>query len=201
MRRGKSISAKVKSFSVNQFFFRRGELLSILIAFAMPLCIGVFSALDWRDYRENRSEFRAAQGIFEDASELLIAVTDAETGERGFILTGDTAYLGPYERALPVIRRDLDLLDAATARDNSAHDQVRRLRAVTDARLDGLRRAIDLRRQGDAPKSLAVVQTGEGSTLMDSIRRLTGQIRAEEHRVTDARSLLGRSRFRPCPPD
>jgi hypothetical protein len=66
--------------STNLFLFRRSELVSILAALVMLLRIGVFSALDWHDYLQNRKEVRAARQVSEHISALLIAATEAQAG-------------------------------------------------------------------------------------------------------------------------
>jgi PAS domain S-box-containing protein len=169
-------------------------LLSILTALAMLLCVGVFSAIDWLDYHRDRDAVLAARRIFAHTSALSIALGDAESGQRGFLLTGDETFLQPYEKALPAIAGELDILDAASAENSSRRDQSRRLRALIKTELAEMARTIQLRRQGDIQKSLALVQTGSARTLMDSIRQLTAQMRAEENSISEARSLAARTR-------
>ncbi len=165
-----------------------------MTALAILLSIGVFSAIDWLDYDRDRDAVTAARLIFAHSSALSIALGDAETGQRSFLLTGDPAFLKPYELALPAIAGELDILDAASAQNSSRRDQSRRLRALIQTELAEMARTIQLRQQGDAQQSLALVQTGSGRTLMDSIRQLTAQMRAEENSVAEARSLAARTR-------
>src|ERR1700733_7298239 len=114
----------------------------------MLAAIGVFTALDWTEYRQSRDEVLAARRIFEDANSLLLSVTDAETGERGYLITGDVAYLGPYQRALEEIPAELDSLrDAATQPED--RERVDKLRSLIDTRLRSMAATVELRRKGD----------------------------------------------------
>ena len=169
---------------------QQGELLSVVFAIAMLLCIGVFSSLDWLGVRQNRAEYFAARNVVEHAAALLNAVTDAESIERGYVLTGDNTFLVSWPQAAASIARELTLLENAV-RGKSARDQVAVLRAVASAKLDEMSQTIELRRHGGPGKALALVETDKGRLLMDDIRRLTARIRAEEVAVSDARSARG----------
>lgn len=179
---------------MHHFVLKRGELLSVIVALIALMCIGVFAALDWFDYHQNRNEAVAARQIIEHTDALLIAVTKAESGQRGYLLTGDLAYLGPYQQALQPIRSELGFLDRATIRDVLAYEQIRHLHVVTAAKLDELHRTIELRREGDLQQSLAILQTGKGMILMETIRDLTREFLRKESLLLATRSMLVRSR-------
>jgi PAS domain S-box-containing protein len=178
---------------VNHLFLRRGELISILIALVMLLAIGIFSSVDWYEYRQNRDEVFASRLIFEHTSTLLLYITDAETSQRGFLLSGDPAYLQLYEGALRSIPRELDILDSATGRDDYLHGRVRRLRALTMARLDEASQTVELRKQSRPEASMAIIRTGKGKALMDSIRQVAGEIHTRENGIINGRSNIVRA--------
>lgn len=179
---------------MNKPLLRRGELFAILLAFLMLICIGVFSGLDWMDYRANRSEVVGARRIIDHTNALLIDLTTAESGQRGFLLTGDAAYLKPYEQALLPIRNELDLLSAATEQNPFTHRQILRLRVAVEAKLEELALILDVRLKGDVSRSLRLVQTGAGLSVMSSLQQITAQILAEQTSFMETRSLLVRSR-------
>ena len=175
-------------------FLRPRELLSILVAFLILLAIGIFSGIDWHEYHEGRRQTLAARGIFEHSSVLLMAVTNAESGQRGFVLTGDGSYLEPYYQALGQIRNELEVLDKATADDSAIQEQVRRIRIVIGDKFAEMAETIQLRKQGETQKSVDLVLTGSGKRLMDSIRGLAAAILTEENRAYAARSLRVKNR-------
>ena len=89
---------------------------------------------------------------------LLSALKDAETGQRGYLLTGRDEYLAPYNDALnsiPPLLRDLDTLS---------------LNTLVSEKLAELKATIDLRRANRFQDALAVVETDRGKALMDEIR-------------------------------
>jgi CHASE3 domain sensor protein len=100
---------------------------------------------------------------------LLSLLTDAETGQRGYLLTGDTGYLADYRGALPKIGRSLPALTRMPAA--GAEDR-KRLSALIAAKLDELAQTVRIRQQGDIASALAVVHAGHGNgkQTMDEIR-------------------------------
>ena len=110
----------------------------------------------------------------------LSGLKDAETGQRGFLLTGAERYLEPYQLALGDIAVELAALRRMTL-DNP--DQQRRLDMIgplIDAKLDELRHTIELRRAGDTPGALAVVQSDRGRVAMDRLRQNVDAMLAAE---------------------
>jgi methyl-accepting chemotaxis protein len=118
---------------------------------------------------------------------LLSEAKDAETGQRGFVLTGDEAYLEPYNTATRTLDNTLGELRTLTV-DNPA--QQRRLDAlapVLKAKLDGMQRAIDQRRSAGLEAARAVVMTGTGKEAMDNIRGLLKEMAATEQDLLQQR--------------
>jgi PAS domain S-box-containing protein len=178
---------------LSHIILKRSELVSIAIALAMLAAITVFTALDWAEYRQNRDEVLAARNIFEHTNLLLLAVTDAETGQRGYLLTGDTGYLTPYRQALETIQKELDVLRNSVPRP-AQRERLQRLRALIQAKVEEMTRGVDLRLHGDVQGSLGIVKSGEGAALMTSIRRLAGELHDQESTFINTRSADVRQR-------
>ena len=119
---------------------------------------------------------------------LLSSLKDAETGQRGYLLTGTTAYLEPYEAARA--RLDEDFARMAAVPLTVAGQAVRtgRIRDLASAKLDELSRTIELRRSGQTEAALQTVRTGEGKQVMDAIRAEVDAVQlAAEARLEQAR--------------
>jgi signal transduction histidine kinase/CheY-like chemotaxis protein/HPt (histidine-containing phosphotransfer) domain-containing protein len=103
------------------------------------------------------------------AEDLLSAIKDAETGQRGYLLTGSEASLAPYLR----VRRNIEAQLAELRQINTIPAGKAPLDALVplvDAKLAVLAGAIELHRNNDRPGALAMVRDGEGQHLMESIR-------------------------------
>ena len=127
----------------------------------------------------------AVQGKLDD---LLSELKDAETGQRGYVLTGTESYLAPYQSALTGITRTLADVRRLTA-DNP--DQQRRLATVgplIDAKLAELKRTIDLRRTDGFDAAVKVVKNNTGKSAMDKIRSWIAAADQEEDHLLARRA-------------
>ncbi len=115
------------------------------------------------------------------------AIQDAETGQRGYLLTGETAYLQPYERAVNSLQKHLGDLKA-TAADYPAQRQLAaELDELTHQKLRELNETIALRKSGDTAGSMAMVYSGVGKDLMERMRKLIEDLRTQQNQQLDVR--------------
>lgn len=95
---------------------------------------------------------------------------DAETGQRGFIITGNPRYLAPYERASRDLGRQMAALEEQFAGDPDQLGTFRDLSALVELKNETLVAAIEARRVGGRVAADAIVISGEGKAVMDEIR-------------------------------
>jgi signal transduction histidine kinase len=105
-------------------------------------------------------------------------VKDAETGQRGYLITGDDTYLEPYNEASASIDRSLHSLRELWPPDATAW--LTELEQLVAAKRAELQDTIDLRRTANASAAQALVRRGQGKQQMDAIRGLVNQLRSEE---------------------
>jgi PAS domain S-box-containing protein len=118
--------------------------------------------------------------LVERLRETLSSLKDAETGQRGYLLTGDERYLQPYKDALGRIYQQLTNLAGGAKAGDLSNEDVVRLSQLTEEKLHELNRTIDIRRTQGLPAALAVVQTDRGKKLMDQLRDQVAQMTAVE---------------------
>ena len=116
----------------------------------------------------------------------LSVLRDAETGQRGYLLTRRAEYLAPYEAALAQIDAQLGELDALFADDPAARQALDELTALVRVKTDELERTIELERNGATADALAVVLTDAGRFAMDEIRAVTERMQRDEDRKLQA---------------
>ena len=108
-----------------------------------------------------------------DISAVLKDLTDMETGQRGYLLTADPAYLQPYNDAKSRIGADFASLRAGLAnleeREQSLESQVESLANSKQAEME---RSISLRQQGYRHRAFMLVNSNEGMEYMDKAREL-----------------------------
>jgi signal transduction histidine kinase len=112
--------------------------------------------------------------------ELIALIEDAETGQRGYVLTGRDVYLAPYESAVRNLPGTLDKLEFFAV-DPSQRNSVERIRQLTKEKLDELGSTIALRRAGDLQGALAIVNSDSGLHIMDEFRALARTLVSEEN--------------------
>ncbi len=97
------------------------------------------------------------------------SVIDAETGQRGYLLTGEERYVEPFTEAQAALPDEIAVL-RALARDANSRANVEVIDKLTRQKIDELGQTIALRRSGDAAGALEVVRTDRGKAVMDRIR-------------------------------
>ncbi len=113
---------------------------------------------------------------------------DAETGQRGFILTGDEAYLEPYTNALTALAADTSALRLLTGDNPVQQRRLDELAPLVTARLAELNYSIDLRRTQGLAAAVARLRTGRGKQIMDSIRAHVTTMESTERSLLATRS-------------
>lgn len=120
---------------------------------------------------------------------ILTSAADAETGQRGFLLTGDTTFLAPYDDGINTIRQRLASAHLLMADNQSQLGRLQVLRDLIDHKLAELARTIDLARGGDFETARNMVREGGGKALMDTMRGTITDMIAEENQLLHARRL------------
>lgn len=121
---------------------------------------------------------------------LISTITDAETGQRGFIITNNPAYLEPYNSALTDIHSQLGNLDMMIANEpsNQQHNSIKELNILNgliEGKLAELNQTIMLRQSHGLNAALPMILSDRGKILMDKIRTITSYIQS---RLRDALS-------------
>ena len=113
-------------------------------------------------------------------------VGDAETGQRGYLLTGDEKYLAPYTKALSEMHSRISALQKAATQGFIPPQEVEKIDRLVSAKSSELAQTIDLKRQHRDQEALAVVRGGQGKQIMDEIRNSCSQlVLAQQVRIND----------------
>jgi CHASE3 domain sensor protein len=93
--------------------------------------------------------------------QILNMLQDAETGERGYPLTGEASYLEPYQAALPPLEAALPDLVARVVADGGQAELPRRSVGLAEAKIEEMRRTLGLAEEGQREAALALVRGGD----------------------------------------
>ena len=163
-----------------------------LVLVALAAISVLFSAATFqatRQYRESTQWVEQTRLVIEKTAEVLSTVKDAETGQRGYLLTRQEIYLGPFLAANERIHGQLQELRALTSNTPRRRQNVERLAAAMNEKLAEMSETIRLSRDDGFQAALALVLTGKGNALMLALRRGGDGIRAESERVLAAQRL------------
>jgi signal transduction histidine kinase len=150
-----------------------------------------FRALD--DLRQSEYLVEHTWQVIDQVELIMSSAKDAETGNRGFLITGDPAYLAPYSSGRQELPAELDKFQRLTADNPRQQANIVEMRAILTERLRLLDRGIDMRRSGTSDEVESLVLSGTGKVQMDHLRRLADQIEAEEHRLLAIRTATARA--------
>jgi PAS domain S-box-containing protein len=159
-----------------------------IIAFASfgPLLLAaaaLWLGLEVRRGVDLRHRIQTALELQHEVNELFSLVQDAETGQRGYLITSDRSFLAPYDTAIARLDDQIRRVRALAAGDPASTRNMDRLKQLIGARISEMRIVLELREKSGLAAATAQLRTGRGKRLMDDIRMLI----AEQERSSDAR--------------
>ena len=153
----------------------------------VAVIVGLVTLITIDRLRASRSLVRHTLEVMQRAEELAGHLSDAETGQRGFLLTNDERYLEPYNAGRAGVERDTSMLRALTRDNESQRHRLDALSSIIGSKFAELDRTIASQRAGQVSEALATVRSDSGKLAMDSIRRIMTAISSEERRLYEAR--------------
>ena len=125
--------------------------------------------------------------VLEALQEVLVTLVDVETMVRGYIITGQDAFLEPYERTLQALPDRLKEVQTLTWDNPRQQQRLRTLKPIIEAKLATLVGQQNARREEGAEAAQALVGSGTGKHLMDSIRGVIAAMKNEEQTLLGQR--------------
>lgn len=167
----------------------RPKTMKLGMAALILLAIVGFSFREWRQYAAGNADAVRSTGIRESAARLLTGLLDAETGQRGFLLTGADRYLEPYNRAIQSIPTELVTLRRLLLPRPADSTDLTRLNDLVDRKLAELQLSIDLRRKQGPKPAIDLILSDEGKRTMDEIRVICSELQRRESAAESEASL------------
>ena len=159
------------------------------VAMILLALIGTLAYLNIRSLNANIQLVVHTHLVIENLEGLISSLTDAETGQRGFIITGNSDYLTPYNSALTRIDQRLLTLRQLTQDNPNRRASLDRLQALAASKLAELRATIALRKgPGGFQAARARVMTNRGMKIMREIRALVTEMEQAELALLAQRS-------------
>ena len=153
-----------------------GFAVSLLMLLAIGTVGYVSIAKLWNDTHKVRRSYVMIVAL----SELTSVIKDAETGQRGYLLTGVDAYLEPYRTADASIPNLIKQLRDLTADSPNQQRRLAQASSLIEAKMAELKQTIDLRRTQGFAAAVKIVETNQGKIYMDRLRRVVADMSDQE---------------------
>src|SRR4051794_25934854 len=150
------------------------------VALLFPAIIG---AVAWRttaSLLESRKPITHTYQVLAELDALQAALVDCETGQRGYLLTGQDEYLAPYKKGLAAVDQAMTTANGLTADNPRQQARLRALAPSIGAKLDELKETIALRKDKGFEAALQIVRSDRGRKIQDGIRSVVQEMRQEE---------------------
>lgn len=180
-----------------QSFFRRFSTIggfSLLILLLMGNAL--FTSRRLNQLAASQLWVVHSREVLSEVAETESLLLDAETGQRGYLLTGETRYLGPYTNALAQIDSHIQTLSRLTADNPREQANVAQLGNLAHQKLDELQETIALARAGHIDQARAIVLSDRGRLLMSEIRQVLTSMQSQEDRLAAVRDATYRQTLR-----
>ncbi len=138
------------------------------------------TAVNLRRVAETNAAVGTSHEVLETLQAVLTSLQDAETAERGFVITESDMYLEPYLESRAVVVRHLARLSELTRGEPRQQAHLAAIRPLVDQKLEMLEHAFALRRSRGFDAAREVVRTGAVKRLMEQLRVRVAEMEAEE---------------------
>lgn len=160
---------------------RWGERLAVFASLVLVVLAAVASLALVQGINRQISDVGHTYEMRNQARELTIALSEAESSQRGYLLTGSPSYLEPYRRATAAIGTRMASLIAVTQADPAQAERVDSIVGEINSKIAEMSRTVQLVSNQREEEARRLVQTGMGERLMDAVRGPLDQFIAEEN--------------------
>ncbi|MCX7595823.1 MAG: CHASE3 domain-containing protein, partial [Fischerella sp.] len=166
-----------------------GTKIGTVFAFSLSIIatLGIISYRTTNELIENSHWQNHTYEVIGELDDLVSHLKDAETGQRGYLITGDKRYLQPYNHALSKIGQNIKRLRKLTADNPQQQIRLANLEPIINERLTVAQEGISLRSNQGFEAAKKLILTDRGKILMEQIRRIATEIETEERQLLQQR--------------
>jgi PAS domain S-box-containing protein len=166
----------------------RSWLWPLVAAIALVTLLGVLAARQYLWFLDASAQVDHTYQVMQAIDSVVDRLVDAETGQRGYLVTGNRTFLAPYTGAASDVAARLRRLEALVADNPLQSRAVGQVSALADERLSEMAVVLERFDAGDRAVAVARVNEGRGKRIMDAIRAGAAEMRATEQALLDARA-------------
>jgi PAS domain S-box-containing protein len=182
----------VQGFWLTHGRMRILAVAAVTAALVTSLIVAVGVALVLSRQSETRAALDRSFATRSKIQEIFSLLQDAETGQRGFAITGFRAFLEPYESALPRIEQEVAALRLLLAGNEEQQALLEMLVALKDDRIASLQKGMEATTRLGVAAGRKLILKGRGKALMDQVRSVVAEMITVEERVLAYRTAQDR---------
>ena len=168
--------------------FGRRIAVGFAVSFILLAAIGIVAYRSIDSLTKTSYAVTHSHAVLERLANVLTQLTDAETGQRGFVITGDEAYLDPYRSGTAAVPKLIEDLRALTTDNLNQQRRIAEAEPIIEAKFAELKRTVEMRRTLGFDATEKVVASNEGKQYMDNLRRILAAMEQEERDLLQQRA-------------
>jgi methyl-accepting chemotaxis protein len=170
----------------------------ILLGFGLALLVsGAVSVISYRsttEFVDIADWVTHTHRVLESIAGINSTMKDAETGQRGFLITAEDRYLEPYQVAVKQVDREIESLKELTGDNRNQQKRIASLEVSIASKLAELKETIELRRTKGFAAAEQVVISDRGKRSMDELRQTLAEMADEEHELLKQRDQQAKAK-------
>lgn len=178
-------------FGARNIYINKRILASLLLALLIAFGSSAVAVHSLRRMTSEQEQVYKTSRLVQSVDQLRMLLIDAETGQRGYLLTGNPSYLEPYHDAISKIDQELESIRQELHDEPVLQESLRSLTLNTAAKVELINETISLKRAGKDEVALGIINTNRGKEYLDFARRDLDVIEAwSNHRLEEVLSEL-----------
>jgi len=169
---------------------------ALVLALVILISIGAISFQGSVILLQDTEAVHQSQEVLTHSTALLSGITDAETGQRGYLITGNTNYLTPYRESRAAVDAAMQSLRRLHPGDDSEKSALDSLEALLHQRFSQLASVIELRDKNGFEAARQIIASGVGKRIHDTIRTRIAELQQAEYARLNSRSAQARQAAR-----
>jgi CHASE3 domain sensor protein len=176
---------------IDNWTFGRKIAAGFAISLVLLMAIGTVAYASLSKLTRTSQWVTHTHEVLEHIAGVLSLLKDAETGQRGYVITGEETFLEPYQTGSAEVQGVLKELRKLTEDNPRQQKRLDAIEPLVAAKLAELKQTVDLRRSGDFDGAVKIVRGGEGKRFMDEVRRTLDEMDGEERGLLQQRAEEG----------
>lgn len=172
-----------------RFYFQKKVIVGFVVAFGIVTWLGFTAYLNSAKFKATLNWIAHTNEVMFHAERILALIIDIESGQRGYIITGDSTFLEPYLYGEGMMFAHVDNLYKLTLDNKNQTDRVESLKDVLAKKIKFVKHSVEVRNR-DFSAATKLISTEQGKMLMDEIRVIIADVQQEEKMLLQQRTFI-----------